>query len=292
MAYDVSEITLGSTNTISYTEAGEKDNLCVLFVHGNGFSKEVFKQQFASEKLGNLRKIAVDLPGHGNSSNAVNPAETYSYSGFADEMIGFLEEMKISECVVAGWSLGGQVALEMIDQSPIVKGVCAFGAPPAPNGPLGLIRSMKFCRTLLLAGKAKFSDQEAKYFEKMSFGEFSNEEYQEQLLRADPEMRPNLSQSVMKPAGISQLERFKASTIPVCLIHGAKEPLIRGSYMKGLSSPMLFGEKTAIIDDAGHAPFVQTQSEFDNLLSGFCDWVQSEEFSGHNFVQERNVKYG
>ncbi len=254
--------------------------MCVLFLHGNGFCKEVFSRQFESSHLSHLHLVSVDMPGHGQSSDAADPTDTYSYAGFAKDMIQFLEERNITQCVVAGWSLGGQVALEMIDRSPIVKGVCAFGAPPAPNGPLGLIRSMKFCKTLLLAGKTSFSKADAEHFDKMSFGEFSENAYEEQILRTDPEMRPNLSKSLLRASGTSQLERFENSTIPVCLIHGAQEPLIRTAYMEALSSPMLYGGKTAIIEDAGHAPFVQTQKEFDLLLNCFCDWAQTHETSG------------
>ncbi|MEM7067694.1 MAG: alpha/beta hydrolase, partial [Pseudomonadota bacterium] len=248
---------------------------CIVFLHGNGFSKEVFSQQFSSTYLAHMRLISLDLPGHGRSSNANNPKKTYSYAGFANEIIDFLELKRIKRCVVAGWSLGGQIALEMVDRSPLVRGVFAFGAPPAPSGPLGLMRSMKFCRSLLLAGKSQFSEAEAEYFEKMAFGDHAKGKYKDQLLRTDPEMRPHLSRSLLLPSGISQYERFTNSSTPICLAHGLGEPLIRTQYMEGLTSPALFGGNTAFLENAGHAPFVQTPDEFDLLLRFFSEWVQT-----------------
>ncbi|MEM9278451.1 MAG: alpha/beta hydrolase [Pseudomonadota bacterium] len=245
----------------------------VIFLHGNGFSKEVFKRQFASPHLKHLRLIALDMPGHGKSSDAIDPQHSYTFSGFADEVLDFINHKKIEKCVVAGWSLGGQVALELIDSSPCIEGVFAFGAPPAPAGSLGLMRSMKLSRSLLLAGKSKFSEADAHHFEKMSFGELADGSFIKDMLRTDPEMRPTLSKSLLRPKGISQQERFSNSSTPVCLLHGAKDPLVKTAYMQSLSSPMLFGGKTAILEDAGHAPFMETQTEFDLLLSFFCKWV-------------------
>ncbi len=263
-----------STRTLSYLER-DGDDMPIVFLHGSGFSKEVFARQFNSKKLTNHRLLAVDLPGHGQSKDAENSIKTYSYAGLAKEILAFVSEKKISNCIVAGWSLGGQIALEMIDNTPLVSGIMAFGAAPAPNGPLGLIQSMHISRILLLAGKAEFTRADAQYFEDACFGKLTNQDFVDTLLRTDRRMRPSISRSVLYGYGLSQKARLEDTKTPVCLLHGRNDPLIKTTYMESLSNPLLFSGKTVIVDNSGHAPFMDAQAEFDTILQNFTEAVAS-----------------
>ena len=62
----------------------------VLFIHGNSSCKEIFARQLEGELGSRYRMIAFDLPGHGASSNAPEPARTYSIHGFANAAIELL----------------------------------------------------------------------------------------------------------------------------------------------------------------------------------------------------------
>ncbi|MEM9677263.1 MAG: alpha/beta hydrolase [Pseudomonadota bacterium] len=264
----------GSTQTLAYLDRPGRGTP-ILFLHGNGFSKEVFAAQFSSETLADHRLLALDLPGHGRSQDAYDPKATYSYAGFAREVEAFIAEIGLERCIVAGWSLGGQIALEMLDAMPAIAGVIAFGAAPAPNGPLGILQSMHLSKILLLAGKGVFTREDAEYFEKACFGERTTYQFVPTLLRTDPCMRPNLSKSLLYASGISQKQRLERSHTPVCLLHGRGEPLIRTSFMRQVSSAALYGGTTIILEQAGHAPFVQAQSGFERVLKQFADDVET-----------------
>ncbi|MEM1039303.1 MAG: alpha/beta hydrolase [Pseudomonadota bacterium] len=248
----------------------------ILFLHGNGFSKEVFSAQFDSDTLADHRLLAVDLPGHGRSKDAEDPKTTYSFAGFAREIEAFVADMGLERCILAGWSLGGQIALEMLDATPAVAGVMAFGAAPAPNGPLGILQSMHLSKILLLAGKGVFTREDAEYFEKACFGDRTTYQFVSTLLRTDPRMRPNLSKSLLYASGVSQKKRLEQSQTPVCLLHGRNEPLIRTSFMQQISAYALYAGQTIVMDDAGHAPFVQAQGEFDAALKTFANAVETK----------------
>lgn len=250
----------------------------IVFVHGSGFSKDVFHRQMESTTLGSHRLLALDLPGHGDSQNAATPEQTYSYRGLADAILSFLEAKQLDNCIIAGWSLGGHAALEMIDQSNRVAGIMAFGAPPAANGPIGLIRAMHFCRILLLAGKGKHSPKETEYFERMCLNSHDSGRYRSILQRVDPLMRPNVSKSIMHNKAMSQKQRVEQSNTPLCLLHGATDILVRLSFMKSIQSPALFRGETQVFDQCGHAPFLEKPEQFDRLLVDFCDAVASGAF--------------
>ncbi|MCY6379202.1 alpha/beta fold hydrolase [Hoeflea prorocentri] len=265
--------------SLSYMDrAGE--GMPILFLHGSGFSKEVFSQQFESEELAGHRLIAVDLPGHGASPDAADPKATYSYAGFAAAVTGFIREIGLERCVVVGWSLGGHVAYEMLDAVPEVAGVLTFGAPPAVGGPLGIVRSLHISRNLLLISKGRFSKLDAERFELACLGGMRRGEFVDALLRTDEKMRPLLSRSVMSISGGGQKERLEASRTPVCILQGRHDPIARTGYVQTLSWPALFEGRAVIFEESGHAPFVDAQERFDRLVRRFCDAVASGQ-TGH-----------
>ena len=246
----------------------------VILLHGSGFSKEVFLRQFASQQMKGHRLIAVDLPGHGSSPDANNPKLTYSYSGLARAVLKQIISLKIERCIVVGWSLGGQVALEMLDNVAEVAGVMAFGAPPATGGPLGLLRAMIFSKDLLLAGKAKHSLADAVRFEKAALGENATGQFVDVIMRTDPKMRPLLSRSILLNTGCNQRDLVENSSVPVCLLQGEHDPFVRTKYMQSVTGHTLYGGETVVFESTGHAPFLEKQKEFDLLLSKFAEAVE------------------
>ncbi|CAE6995731.1 hypothetical protein PTT_07625 [Pyrenophora teres f. teres 0-1] len=61
------------------------------------------------------RLITFCLPGHGSSSNAPDPQNTYRPRGYADLAIHVLQHLRVTEVVVLGWGLGGMVGVEMVE---------------------------------------------------------------------------------------------------------------------------------------------------------------------------------
>ena len=246
----------------------------IILLHGSGFSKEVFYRQFESTQLNDFRLIAIDLPGHGTSPDAQNPKLTYSYHGLAKAVLQQIIALKIKHCVVVGWSLGGQVALEMLGNFPEIVGVMAFGAPPATGGPLGLLRAMIFSKDLLLAGKAKHTLADAIRFEKAALGEFATGQFVDVIMRTDPKLRPLLSRSILLNAGRNQRELVEHTSVPVCLLQGEYDPFVRTKYMQSVTGNTLFGSETVVFENTGHAPFMEKQKDFDLLLSNFAEAVE------------------
>ncbi|CAK0739158.1 hypothetical protein WCLP8_1000002 [uncultured Gammaproteobacteria bacterium] len=103
----------------------------VLFIHGNSFSKDVFRALFSSDLVMNYRLIAIDLPGHGHSSNAADPDRVYTLPGYAESLRQALEALSVTRVVIVGWSLGGHIAIEALARWLNVAGVMIIGAPPA-----------------------------------------------------------------------------------------------------------------------------------------------------------------
>ena len=115
--------------SLAVVESGSGDTP-VLFIHGNSFSRGVFRYQLTGLSQEKYRLIAFDLPGHGESSNAPDPAQTYTRPGLAEAVAEVLEKLHITRAVVVGWSLGGHIGIEMMSRFSGMTGLMIIGAPP------------------------------------------------------------------------------------------------------------------------------------------------------------------
>lgn len=107
------KVTLPNGETIAYVDKGAGAKTLVL-IHGN------FSSCYHYEPLYKLieedyRVIAMDLRGYGDSSynNGFD-----SLHELADDVVALLKELKVEKAVVAGWSLGGCVAMSLTARYP------------------------------------------------------------------------------------------------------------------------------------------------------------------------------
>jgi pimeloyl-ACP methyl ester carboxylesterase len=101
---------------IVYDELGVRNRRhpVVLLLHGSPGSKSEFGQ-LAPPLATSVRVIAPDLPGFGRSSRAL---DDYSFRAHGADMVAFLDALGLDRVHVVGFSMGGGVALSLIDRAP------------------------------------------------------------------------------------------------------------------------------------------------------------------------------
>jgi pimeloyl-ACP methyl ester carboxylesterase len=104
--YTVHNCSILDTIDIAYMDEGKGENT-LLFIHGLANYGPVWKHQLAELSKTN-RCIAIDLPGNGYSSRGNFP---YSMFFYAECIIRFIEKMDLKNIILAGHSMGGQIAL-------------------------------------------------------------------------------------------------------------------------------------------------------------------------------------
>ncbi len=105
------------TVRISYREhhpAEGKDRPTILLLHGSPGSKNDFNS-LAPALAKQYRVIALDLPGFGHSTTDVSD---YSIRAHADYTLQLMDALKVERAHLVGFSMGGGVALDLIDRAP------------------------------------------------------------------------------------------------------------------------------------------------------------------------------
>jgi pimeloyl-ACP methyl ester carboxylesterase len=97
-----------SHGSLAVEESGHGE-IPLVMIHGNSYSRGIFRHQLHSSLSANHRLIAFDLPGHGESSDAPDPERTYTVEGLADAVVELLGKLGIANAIVLGWSMGAYV---------------------------------------------------------------------------------------------------------------------------------------------------------------------------------------
>ena len=85
------------------------DGPALLLIHGFPLDRSMWGHQVAT--LARWRRIAPDLRGCGFSDV---PEQGYSMAAYAADLVGLLDKLRIDRAVIAGLSMGGYVAFELL----------------------------------------------------------------------------------------------------------------------------------------------------------------------------------
>lgn len=95
----------------------------LVLLHGRCGRRTDFRRLMTSSLAVERSLVAIDLPGHGDSSDADEPDHTYTLEGYADAVVEVLEHLGIECAAVLGRSLGSHVGLQMAYSFPGFAGL-------------------------------------------------------------------------------------------------------------------------------------------------------------------------
>ena len=107
-------VTISSGRSLGYVEAGGGPAVPIVFLHGVGSDKSVWRPQL--EHFGSSRRgIAFDYPGYGDSDAAPEGTTRDDYAG---AILAGMDALGVGRAHVCGLSLGGVVAIAMHHLAP------------------------------------------------------------------------------------------------------------------------------------------------------------------------------
>jgi pimeloyl-ACP methyl ester carboxylesterase len=242
----------------------------VIFVHGNSCSSRTWEPVLKSPFGQRFRCLAFDLPGHGNSAKAKDPAD-YSLPGYAKLLTGFAAANQATDAVIVGWSLGGHIALEAAPAMPAAPGFVIFGTPPiASADQMGEAFLPNPAMATTFAPSVTGEEARA-YAEAFTAprSALDLDEIVADVLRTDGAARADLGASLAEGCYADEIAITSTLGRPLAILHGEGEQLVSLDYLRTLSIPTLWRGEIQLIPGAGHAPHLETPDQFTALLTQF-----------------------
>lgn len=242
----------------------------IVFVHGNSASSRTWTAVLTSELGRTHHCLALDLPGHGESEPAADPA-TYSLPGYAATLVAFLDAVEAPDAVVVGWSLGGHIALEAAPWLLASPGFVIFGTPPVGNA--GQLAEAFQPNPAVNIGYLEAVGPEEATAYASSFlapgSTLSLEPFVADILRTDGRARSGLLESIGEGRFTDEVAVAGTLGRPLAIVHGEREQLVSLPYLQSLSVPTLWRDAVQVVPGAGHAPHEETPAAFAELLAAF-----------------------
>jgi 2-succinyl-6-hydroxy-2,4-cyclohexadiene-1-carboxylate synthase len=257
---------------LNYEVSGDCRSPAVLFLHGFMGSSVDWREVMAAP--GDRFCIAVDLPGHGASLGL--PSDTYTIEGATRAVIRTLDDLQIFRPVVAGYSMGGRLALYLALRHP-ERCVGLFLESASP----GLERSGE------RAARRAADESKAERLESRDFEAFLRDWYaqplfaplarDEDLLRRTIDARRRndageLARSLRGMGTGSQPSLWRELTglgVPTLAIAGELDGRYAGisSRMAGINPRI----ESAVVPGAGHTVHAETPAAYNSLLWRFVE---------------------
>jgi pimeloyl-ACP methyl ester carboxylesterase len=235
-------------------------------------NSDTWLPQFESEELNSkYQLVAFDLPGNGQSGWFQNDT-----SGYRPKKVGLLleeiiKEFGIEKYLLVGLSYGTNIIGElqrpltgcsgiMLVSPCIVNDVftAAEILTPGPNG------------HVIVA--ANPTDQELHDY---TFLHCRKTEVAEGFIRtyraADPRFREELGKTMFENDLSDELANIKNWDLPVCVVFGKEETLIKTNYLDGYEP--LWNKKVYLVENAGHVINEEEPAAFNELLLSFASDV-------------------
>jgi pimeloyl-ACP methyl ester carboxylesterase len=242
----------------------------VIFVHGNSCSSRTWNGLLAGPFGQRYRCLALDLPGHGDSAPAPNPAG-YSLPGYATTLTAFAQATDAADAVIVGWSLGGHIALEAAPGLPDVAGYVVYGAPPVSSA-AQMAEAFLPNPAMNVGFTAAVSPEEARTYAASFTAPGSTlplDDFVTDILRTDGEARAALFASVGEGRFADEVSIVTALPQPLAVLHGEAEQLVSLAYLQKLTIPTLWRDSLQVIPAVGHALHQEAPETFAALLNQF-----------------------
>ena len=251
-----------------YAEDSGEGDLPLVCLHGWGMNLRVFDPIRTAVKPVGLPTWAIDLPGHGQSR--WDPART----DFSSQLKDVLSTLP-PRCVLLGWSLGGQFALEIARVAParvaglvLIASTPRFGKNTDWEAGLEPVAFNTFRETLARDWLQTLGD----FIWLQLRGSRNADTTQQQMLRALQDH--GTPQPAALEAGLTMLENndlrrhVSAITHPVLLIAGQNDHIAPPAASQWMA-PRMVRARILEIARCGHAPFLSHVEECAQPLREF-----------------------
>ncbi|MBC1962778.1 2-succinyl-6-hydroxy-2,4-cyclohexadiene-1-carboxylate synthase [Listeria welshimeri] len=269
----------GQTYYVTNTVNGEKPVL--LMLHGFTGSNKTFQESITHLEE-HFSIVAPDLLGHGKTDSPDEIAR-YSIERIVDDLVTIIQELKIMQCFVLGYSMGGRVATAFASAHPeMVRGLILVSSSPGlAQKDLQESRVQadnRLADMLESEGIRSFVD----YWEKLAL--FASQE----VLSDELKKRIRLERLAQNPNGLAMSLRGMGTgkqpsywnhladfTFPVLLMTGSLDEKFEKIAQE--MQQLLPNSTHVTVQNAGHAVYLEQPNIFLSQLTNWLEVILKEE---------------
>ena len=266
------EIIIGAQRLAMFREGPRERS--IMLIHGNSSCKEAFIEQFGPLLDAGFGILAVDLPGHGASANAADPATENTLPAYAELLRRVCDQTGVKNPLLFGWSLGGHIAIQMIGDNPNYAGLVICGTPPIGPNPQDAMTAFLPSEFSTVTGDANPSEADMAGYITAVYG--TKTPIPDALVRAghrtDGRSRSSMVAQWQTGEGLHDQRAIVENWHkPLAIVHGVEDAFVSAEFFQSLtlSQP---GPESAIsmMDHTGHAPFLEQPETFNRILLDVC----------------------
>ncbi|MBC1453355.1 2-succinyl-6-hydroxy-2,4-cyclohexadiene-1-carboxylate synthase [Listeria welshimeri] len=269
----------GQTYYVTNTINGEKPVL--LMLHGFTGSNKTFQESITHLEE-HFSIVAPDLLGHGKTDSPDEIAR-YSIERIVEDIVTIIQELKIMQCFVLGYSMGGRVATAFASAHPeMVRGLILVSSSPGlAQKDLQESRVQadnRLADMLESEGIISFVD----YWEKLAL--FASQE----VLSDELKKRIRLERLAQNPNGLAMSLRGMGTgkqpsywnhladfTFPVLLMTGSLDDKFEKIAQE--MQQLLPNSTHVTVQNAGHAVYLEQPNIFLSQLTNWLEVILKEE---------------
>lgn len=251
---------------IGYSEAGGGNRIPLVFLHGVGSDRSVWRPQLEAFG-GERRAVAFDYPGYGDSDPAPDGTTRDDY---ARAMRAAMQALGIGRAHVCGLSLGGVVAIALsaVDPDACASLILADTFASHPDGQgiydrsvaaaaTGSLRPLAEARTDVLLAQPADPAIRSEVIETMS--------------AIDPAAYVIGAEAVWLADQAARAHDIRCPTLVLC---GSEDKVTPPALSSALTK-MIPGARLELIDGAGHLANLERPDAFNTALGAFVRGVDS-----------------
>lgn len=248
----------------------------LVFLHGWSANGAFFVEQESLAARG-FRTIAPDLPGHGSKAR---PDPRLSIADLSAALAAYLDETRLHDVVLVGWSMGATVAFDHIARRGtaglaglVVVDMTAKVANDA-TWPLGLANGQTLAE--MLGAADRMADAWPRYAPKIARAMFSasldpaGDIYRGTALVVETSDGPTMASLWRSLAAADHRETVRHLDLPLLAIAGADSQLYAPAVSRWIGANAPRGRAVSLAG-AGHAPQLEQPEAFNAAITAFAD---------------------
>lgn len=251
-------------------ETGNPSGRPVLFIHGLSQCRLAWNRQLHSDLGRDLRLVALDLRGHGESDR---PTDAYGDSAaWAEDLNAVITSLELERPILTGWSYGGVVICDYLSRygEGAIGGVHLVGATSRLGEPALPFLGPRFLATVpgLFSADAEQSMTSLQAFVRLlTFDELDPEDSY-QFLGSAAAVPPGVRQALLSRT-LDYDGLLSGLSAPVLITHGLEDEIVLPTMGEHHASLMPRAQ-TSYYPQVGHGTFWEDPDRFNSELLAFA----------------------